>query len=204
MRELILIGGGGHCKSCIDVIESTGTNKIVGIVDNNENLESIGDYAYLGRDEQLSELLVEGRFGLVTVGQIKRSATRQKIFEILKDCGAVPSAIVSPLAYRSSTSTIGDGTIVMHAVVVNSYAEIGENCIINSQALIEHDVVVQSHSHISTGARINGGVSIGENCFIGSGAVVHHGKAIGDNCVVSAGAIVSEDLPSNSILRIVK
>ena len=25
-KEIILIGGGGHCKSCIDVIEQEGTS----------------------------------------------------------------------------------------------------------------------------------------------------------------------------------
>ncbi|MBI4309254.1 MAG: acetyltransferase, partial [Candidatus Omnitrophica bacterium] len=35
-KNLILIGGGGHCKSCIDVIESENKFKIAGIVDTKE------------------------------------------------------------------------------------------------------------------------------------------------------------------------
>ncbi len=31
--KIILIGGGGHCKSCIDVIEQEGRFQITGIVD---------------------------------------------------------------------------------------------------------------------------------------------------------------------------
>jgi len=30
--ELILVGGGGHCKSCIDVIERQGKYRIAGII----------------------------------------------------------------------------------------------------------------------------------------------------------------------------
>ena len=33
MKELILIGGGGHCKSVIDVIEASNTHRILGILD---------------------------------------------------------------------------------------------------------------------------------------------------------------------------
>jgi hypothetical protein len=33
MQNLILIGGVGHCKYCIDVIEEAGTFRIAGIVD---------------------------------------------------------------------------------------------------------------------------------------------------------------------------
>ena len=38
MDKIILIGGGGHCKSCIDVIEQAGTFQIAGIVDVPEKL----------------------------------------------------------------------------------------------------------------------------------------------------------------------
>jgi FlaA1/EpsC-like NDP-sugar epimerase len=34
MRNIILVGAGGHCKSCIDVIEKENQFKIVGLVDN--------------------------------------------------------------------------------------------------------------------------------------------------------------------------
>ena len=33
MKKIILIGGGGHCKSCIDVIENGNQYKIVGVND---------------------------------------------------------------------------------------------------------------------------------------------------------------------------
>ena len=33
MTPLLLIGGGGHCRSCIDVIESAEGSEIVGVVD---------------------------------------------------------------------------------------------------------------------------------------------------------------------------
>jgi hypothetical protein len=31
-RDLVLIGGGSHCRTCIDVIESEGIDRIAGIV----------------------------------------------------------------------------------------------------------------------------------------------------------------------------
>ena len=32
-EKLILVGGGGHCKACIDVIEEQGKFEILGILD---------------------------------------------------------------------------------------------------------------------------------------------------------------------------
>ena len=34
MKEILLIGAGGHCLSCIDVIEAEKKFKIVGLIDN--------------------------------------------------------------------------------------------------------------------------------------------------------------------------
>ena len=57
MKEIILIGGGGHCKSVIDVIEQESQFVIVGIVD---KLELIGTdvlgYPVIGSDSDLENL----------------------------------------------------------------------------------------------------------------------------------------------------
>ena len=34
MKNIVLIGAGGHCKSCIDVIELEKRFKVVGLIDN--------------------------------------------------------------------------------------------------------------------------------------------------------------------------
>ena len=36
MKPIILIGGGGHCISCIDVIEMTKEFSILGIIDSSK------------------------------------------------------------------------------------------------------------------------------------------------------------------------
>ena len=41
-KELVLIGGGGHCKACIDVIHTCRAFDIWGIVDRPEKLGSDG------------------------------------------------------------------------------------------------------------------------------------------------------------------
>ena len=38
MKKIILVGAGGHCKSCIDVIEKEKKFKIIGIIDNKKKV----------------------------------------------------------------------------------------------------------------------------------------------------------------------
>ena len=57
MQKIILIGGGGHCKSCIDVIEAEGKYDIAGILDMPEFVgEKILGYSIIGTDDDLPEL----------------------------------------------------------------------------------------------------------------------------------------------------
>ena len=169
MRKIILIGGGGHCKSAIDVIEQEGKYKIAGIIDKKNLLGSkVLGYPVIGTDIDINRLAKNYQNALITLGFIKNPTLRIKLFNLAKKAGFKLPSIVSPRAYISRHSKIGVGTIVMHNVIVNANSVIGDNCIINSKALIEHDCLISSHSHISTNVVINGGVKVGARCFIGS------------------------------------
>lgn len=202
MKTLILLGGGGHCRSCIDVIEAEKSFVIRGIVDRQQpTADELLGYPCLGTDEVLPELLVEDPHALVTVGQIKSAAARVRLHGLLKSSGAVLPAIVSPHAHVSVHGGVGEGTMVFHGAIVNARAVVGSNCIINTRALVEHDTVIGDHCHVSTGAIVNGGCSIGAETFIGSGAIVYHGVTIGSGCVISAGSVVKSDLPVATVYR---
>jgi len=202
MSDLLLIGGGGHCLSCIDVIEAEGKYRIRGIVQPlSGETDGILGYPVLGLDEDLPFLLQETAQALVTVGQIRSPEIRIRLFELLKQSGGKLPKIVSPFAYCSKYAEMEEGTIVMHGAIVNAGANIGANCIINSQALIEHDVIIADHCHISTGARVNGGVTIGKGSFIGSGAILKEGIVIGENVIIGTGQVLLRDVPSGAVIK---
>lgn len=202
MKSLLLIGGGGHCRSCIDVVEAAGNYRILGLVERvGGPPDSVLGYPVLGGDADLQGLLDRCPRALITVGQIKSPATRIRLYEMVQEMGGESPTIVSPRAYVSLHTNIAAGSIVMHGAVVNVGATIDVNCIVNSQALVEHDVLVGAHSHISTGARVNGGVTVGPESFVGSGAVIHEGVTIGARCTIAAGSIVRRDVPPDTTIR---
>jgi sugar O-acyltransferase (sialic acid O-acetyltransferase NeuD family) len=184
-HELILIGGGGHCKACIDVIEQNKEFRIAGIVDVVEKLHhKILGYEVIATDRDIPVLTKEYKFFLVTVGQIKTPDIRFQIYDKLKKQEAELPSIISPLSYVSHHARIGEGTIVMHHAIVNAGAVIGDNCIINTKALIEHDALIGNHCHISTGAIVNGGAQVLSRTFIGSNSVIKEGvRVTEDSCV---------------------
>ena len=193
-EKIILIGGGGHCRACIDVIEQEGRFTIAGIVDVPEKKQqNVLNYPMIGSDADLAELIKTFPNVLITLGQIKSPARRMEIFNDLMQMGAHFPVIQSPQAYVSPHAHVAEGTIVMHHALVNAGARVGRNCIINSKALIEHDAVIEDHCHISTGAIVNGGVTIGSGSFFGSGAVSKEYISIPANSFIKANRLVPKN-----------
>lgn len=191
MKEIILIGGGGHCKSCIDVIEQENKYKIAGIIDKKEVLgKEVLGYKVIACDEDLPELFNKYQYALITIGQLHNSSIRKKFYKTLKDIGFILPTIVSPKAYISKHSSVKEATIVMHDVVINSNSYIGKNCIINTKSLIEHDVTIKDNCHISTASVVNGHCIINENSFIGSNSTVVNNIEIEKNSFIKAGSLV--------------
>ncbi len=188
--QLLLVGGGGHCKSVIDVIEQENRYAIAGIIDQKEFLgQKVLGYEIIGCEDDLTSLFQKIKYALVTVGQIRSPDLRTKLFNQLNTIGFETPLILSPRAYVSEHSTIGSGTVVMHDALINANATIGQNCIINSKALIEHDCVVGDHCHISTGAILNGGTVVKKGTFFGSGAVSKEYISIVENSFIKAGSL---------------
>lgn len=186
--KLILIGGGGHCKSCIDVIEQENKYDIAGIVDSNKSISDLLGYQFLGHDDDLAKLKLNYDYAVVTIGQIKTPAIRIRLLDYAKSLGFKLPAIISPRAYVSGHAKIGSGTIVMHDALINAGAIVGDNCIINTKSLIEHDAVIENNCHISTGAIINGGVIVKQGSFVGSNAVTKESVNTKENDFIKAGS----------------
>ena len=202
MDEIILVGAGGHARSCIDVIELSGQFKIAGLVDKsaNEGQENLA-YPILGTDDDLLSLRQKYNYALVTVGQIKSPAIRIKLFKRLQELDYQLPIIASQIAYVSKHAQIGEGSIILHDAIVNANAKVGKNCIINNKALVEHDAIVGDHCHIATGAIVNGQVTVGTGSFIGSGVITKQSVSIGENSVIEAGVFLKRDIEPDQVIK---
>ena len=189
--NIILVGGGGHCVSVIDVIEQQGKYNIKGIIDIKENIgKNVLGYKIIGSDNDLQDLFLSCPNAIVSVGQIKSSALRIHLFQKLKTIGYHLPIVISPLAYVSKLALIGEGAIILQQALVNAGVKIGKNCIINTKANIEHGVQIEDFCHISTGTIVNGDCIVSRETFIGSNATISNGVTIPPNSIISAGEFV--------------
>jgi sugar O-acyltransferase (sialic acid O-acetyltransferase NeuD family) len=199
-EKIILVGGGGHCRSVIDVIETENRYEIIGILDRVELVgQKVLSYPIIASDNDIETVLKNCQNFFITVGHIKTAAVREKLFNSIKEKGGHFPIIISPKAHVSKHACLSEGTVVMHHAVVNTLAVTGKNCIINTGAVLEHDVQVGDHCHISTGAYINGECKIGSGSFVGSNATTVQTIHIGDWNVIAAGAVLTKNTEDFSL-----
>ena len=197
-KRLLLIGGGGHCKSVLDSLQQQELYTEYGIVDCEPDA-TFGGIPIIGKDEDLPRLLEEGwKDAFITGGSIGDSSVRNRLFEMIKLLGFNLPIIIDPSAIVAKDAIIGEGTFIGKSAIVNSRTIIGNCSIINSGAIIEHDCKIGNLCHVSTGASLCGGVRVGDYSHIGAGTVIRQCIAIGSNALIGIGSVVVKDIPDNA------
>jgi UDP-perosamine 4-acetyltransferase len=194
MEQLVVLGGGGHAKVIIEILQDAGKFIIAGCIASGSEVSSVLDLPVLGGDSQLPRIYASGvRNAFVAVGdnRVRRSLTQKVIAVGFKLVNAV-----SPHAVLSRRVELCAGVAIMAGAVVNSCSRIGNGCIVNTGATVDHDCKIGDWAHIAPGTNLAGCVTIGEGAFLGIGSRVIPKISIGDWATVGAGAVVIRDLPA--------
>ena len=195
-ESIIIIGGGGHAKVVIDLIESVGQYKILGIVDGAFKTGSkVLNYEVLGSDDLLPDLLKDGiRFAALGIGSWGDNQLRENIYKRVTSLGFKFPTLIHARAYVSAHAKLSHGVQVMSKACVQPSATIGENSVVNTATIVEHDCILGSHVYTGSNVILSGKVIVKDSAFIGSGACVIPEMMIGTQSLVAAGAVVVEDV----------
>lgn len=194
---LILFGGGGHCKSLIDLVRALGRYTIAGVVD--DRLPAGGTVLgvpVLGGRELLPELRAQGvDLAVNAVGGIGNAAGRQAVFDLLAGAGFHFPTVVHPSAVIEPSVTLEDGVQVLALSYISSDSRIGFGSLINAGVIISHDCTLGRVVNLSPGVMLAGGVRIHDHAQIGMGATINLNITIGRAARVGNGATVKADVP---------
>lgn len=199
LSKLVLIGGGGHCKSVIDAAKRMNCFNEIVITDPNikQGTQVLG-CTVAGTDDCLKKLHQQGfEYAFVTIGSVKINLLREKIADKAAALGYTFPVIRDPSAIVSGSAIIGDGTFIGKNVVINAETKIGRHCIINTGAIIEHECSIGDFTHISVGTILCGEVTVKDNCMIGAGTTVIQCININKNVVIGANSTVLADVEEN-------
>lgn len=183
--ELTLIGGGGHCRSILQMIPSV--IDVKGYTDLQPRPEMTIDY--LGQDDDATG---EWLHIAVALGTNDSLQARRRLIDNLTP-GHKFLSVIARTATLVDPTEIGAGSAIMHGVIING-ARIGRHCIVNSGAIIEHDVELGENCFIGPGATICGGVKVGSDVIVGANASVRNGVKICSGATIGMGAAVVSDI----------
>ncbi len=189
MKNVVIIGTGGHAKVITDIVLSA-RDHLVGFLTSDDSIENFMGWPVLGKDTEYHQFM-----DCCFVIAIGNPQVRERISKNLT--GAKWYTAIHPSASISTiNTTIGSGSVIMANAVVNPCAKIGNHCIINSNATVEHENIIDDFVHISVGTKLAGAVRVGKRTWIGIGASVSNGISICQDCMIGAGAVVVKNIES--------
>lgn len=199
IKKILLIGGGGHCKSVLDSLLGLNEYQEIGIIDKKDNIgRSLFGIPFIGCDNDLRTLFNSGYgFAFITVGSIGNSNIRQNIYNQLFEIGFEIPSIIDASAQVSQHATIEPGVFVGKLCIVNAGTTVHKGAIINSGSIVEHDGQIGEFAHIASGSVLGGEVVIGEGTHIGANSTIRQQIHIGKNSIIGMGSAVLQNFPND-------
>ncbi len=187
MKQLALLGAGGHGKVVADIALVSGWDGVSFFDDAWPERSKNGPWAVVGNGAMLIARLREFQGVIVSIGDC--AIRWSKHLEIRATGGELVS-VVHPSATISRYASLVVGSVVMAGVVVNVDCHIGQAAIINTGATIDHDCWLADGVHICPGAHLSGNIRVGHYSTVGVGVAVKQGITIGNQATIGAGAVV--------------
>ena len=185
MKNVIIIGAGGHGKVIADIVLCN-HDTLLGFLDDCQSAPVMG-YPILGKMQEWKRY-TDCAYFVLGIGS---NAIREKFSE---EISAPWYTAIHPSAQIGKGVHIGAGSVVMAGALINAEAEIGSHCIVNTGAVIEHDNVLEDFVHVSPNVALCGTVRIGHGTHVGAGSVVKNNCTVCPNCILGAGSVVVKNI----------
>ena len=195
MRDLVILGAGGHGRETLDIVEAINAEgpvfNFLGFID-----DSPADAATLRRRDAcvIGDTARGKTIAAEYVIGIGSSAIRARLDREMSDAGRSAAVLVHPGASVASDNRLAPGVLVATGAVVTTNVWLGRHTHLNVGAIVSHDCRVGDHVTLSPAVRLNGNVTVHDGAFFGTGAIVTPGITVGEGAVVGAGAVVIDDV----------
>lgn len=140
MKNLLIIGAGGHGRVVKETAELLNVYNKIDFLDDNF------EYAIGQIDDYLKYKDIYSH-AFVAIGN---SNIRAKMIEELSKFFLIPS-IIHPTAFISKSSKIENGSFIGAQATINTNVIINDGVIIGIGSLIDHDSILESFSYVNAG-----------------------------------------------------
>ncbi len=189
MKNLIIIGAGGHGRVIADIAQKTEVYENIAFLDDSDIRESMG-MPVVGKVCDMDKYISTADM-FVAIGNNK---VREALTEKLISLKAKVPTLIHPSAIIGSCVEIDVGTAIMAGAVINPCSKIGKGVILNTCSSVDHDCVIGDYCHIAVGVHVAGTVRLEKRILIGAGATIKNNVNIATECIIGAGAVVVKNI----------
>lgn len=193
---MIIIGAGGLAKQILDAVERIEKKENILFFDNLTLYSSspkLFNYVII-QDINVLKKYVTNEEELLVLG-VGKPSVRKLLYNLMISSGLKFRTFVSHSSLIGKHEIeIGDGTVVMERVCIDSSVKIGKGTLLNNGAKVFHDSYIGDFCELAPGCKILGKCKIGNEVFIGANAVILQGVEIGDGVIVEPGTVVTENI----------
>jgi acetyltransferase EpsM len=198
MKDIIIIGAGGHAAELNDYIRLHNNLKplealnLIGFIDDDNSIYNHYDYEapYLGTIKE--HKINSDVFYLMGIANLKY---RKEITENFISRGGKFTGFIHPTVVISPSAKIDESVVISHSTSVGPMVKIGKHNLINSRCTIGHDTQIGEYNFISPMVALSGNTKIGNENLIGTGSITIPAINIGNNNKIGAGTVVIFDIP---------
>lgn len=195
MNKLAVVGASGHGKVIADLAELCGY-EVAFFDDNYPTKSHVEHWLIQGSFSDLIEQVSVYKHAIIAIGNNK---IRARLFSILTQAGFSFPTLVHPSSNVSKYAKLSSGTVVLAGAMINSFANIGENCILNTGSIVEHDCYLADNIHLSPNVALAGGTIVGSCTWFGIGSVTVPLINVGENVIIGANSTITKNIPSDVI-----
>lgn len=195
MKNLIIIGAGGHGKVCAEIAKDMGQwDEIFFLDDSYPKNKNCLDFKIIGTTKDY-HLYNKVDF-FVAIGDNK---VRAEFLDILIENKLKIVTLIHPTAYISKYTKVDIGTSIHQFSIINTGSVIGKGCIINTAVIVEHENLIDNYVHLSPNVSLGGQVKIGKFSWIGICATVINNVSIVENVIIGANTLVIKNINNQGV-----
>jgi UDP-N-acetylbacillosamine N-acetyltransferase len=190
MRQAIILGTGGHCRTVLSILLDVGSHNILSIMELAElrHGETILGIPVNAEVSSLNSFRGQSKIDVFLA--IGDNTLRQEWWNKVSALNLSIPNLISPHAIVDHFAKLGTGNVICSKAFIGPECKIGNNTLINTGAVVEHEVEVGSHCHLGSSSTVAGRSRIKDNCFIGAGSTVIDNLTIASGTIIGAGATV--------------
>ena len=205
IKKVAIIGAGRGAMQVLDLISQLKQYRAVAIYDDTQEKQGayVYDVAIRGKVDfaSISEDYKMGVFDYIVNAVSVSNEFREHCFDELSKYRIPYCNLIHPSVFIGQYVKIGTGNIIFPNCHIGPNTIIGNDNFFTANASIEHHNIVGDHCTCGPCVMTSGSVKIGNCVKFGTGVFVEPLVEIGDNVLIASGSIVTNNVPSDTIVR---